>query len=275
MHRACARYGLQAVGSATLPEQFPELLDVARLQLLDQAPSAELREVWLDLLINQTFRRDLFAKGVVPPSPAQWQFGIAQLPVHLRRESLQSLEQLTCSLGTIGLNAKLVSNVWEQLSQGPALLGDLADAVGLSVRALLPALSLLLDSDQIGIEFCSASGADLHAIQAFNHQLMNWAGRNQGLGGMLLPALHLPVRLSDVQLVLAYAASTDLSEADQIGLVSMSLQTGGLSVHGDTGVLLDQHDEVANRLAELRQSLKETGILFELRRAGGAFALES
>lgn len=84
MHRLCASYGLTAIGSATLPELFPEMLDPLRRDLVEQAEDPALRQVLLDLAINQSFRRDLFARGVCPPAPAWRRQALADLPLVLR-----------------------------------------------------------------------------------------------------------------------------------------------------------------------------------------------
>lgn len=68
MHRLCAAHGLSPIGSASLPEMFPAMLDEERRALVMAAADLPMREVLLDLATNQTFRRDLVAKGACPPS---------------------------------------------------------------------------------------------------------------------------------------------------------------------------------------------------------------
>lgn len=266
MQRDCASHGLLPIGTATLPELFPELLDPRRRQLLEQAESAAQREVLLDLLIHQGFRRDLYAKGVVPPVPALWQQELVALPVLLRRDGLAQRQAIDCSFGSMGLDAALMTALEQALQAGHCALGELAAHLGLSWRELLPLMALLLHADLIGVDVCCDSGAAPDAIDAFNQQLIERAAVNGGLGGLLAPALRLPLALSDLQILLAHSETMDLEPADRLAVVWMGMQMAGLWVESAAGEPLLEEQAALERLQELQRALESRGVLAELRR---------
>ncbi|WP_201067329.1 MULTISPECIES: methyltransferase regulatory domain-containing protein [Thiorhodovibrio] len=65
MHEA-ALGKLTYLASATLPENFDSALPPAMREQLERAPDPALRELYKDLLINQSFRRDVFVRGAAP-----------------------------------------------------------------------------------------------------------------------------------------------------------------------------------------------------------------
>lgn len=264
MHRACASHGLELVASATLPELFPQMLDAPRRQLLEGAPTPALREVWQDLLINQTFRRDIFAKGIVPPQRVLWHSQLAELPVQLRRDRLMSLHQVSCSLGTMGLEKQLLALLHRRLEDGPCLMGELAEAAGCRLLDLLPSLSLLIHADQIGVNACGNSGADAATIHSFNQRLIDRASWNQGLGGLLLPELRTVLPLSDLQVLLAQSATTPLDDGDRLALLQMGLAMSGFVVENEAGEPMHDQQAALARLEELWRDFDRTGLAGEV-----------
>ncbi len=83
MHRLCEKAGLSHIGSASLPEMFTSLLDPGRRALVEQGSDAAMRQVRLDLAIHQTFRRDLFARGMRRPTALWRRQALADVCLHL------------------------------------------------------------------------------------------------------------------------------------------------------------------------------------------------
>lgn len=54
---------LRFLGSATLPENYDALLPEPMRKVLDTAPDQNMRELFKDLAVNQSFRRDVFVRG--------------------------------------------------------------------------------------------------------------------------------------------------------------------------------------------------------------------
>jgi SAM-dependent methyltransferase len=54
---------LQYLGSATLPDNYDTMLPENMRKVLDAAPDHSMRELYKDMMINQSFRRDVFVRG--------------------------------------------------------------------------------------------------------------------------------------------------------------------------------------------------------------------
>lgn len=60
---ACSNHGLTFLGSADLPEIFTGLLPSTHQQLIRQQSDPAMKQLVRDLLVNQPFRRDVYAHG--------------------------------------------------------------------------------------------------------------------------------------------------------------------------------------------------------------------
>lgn len=73
--------GLDYLGSATLAENFEGLLPVPAQQQIQRQSDPALRELVRDLVTNQTFRRDVYVKGLDPLWPLEALAALEQLRV--------------------------------------------------------------------------------------------------------------------------------------------------------------------------------------------------
>ncbi|QPN58962.1 methyltransferase regulatory domain-containing protein [Synechococcus sp. CBW1002] len=276
MHRACVQTGLTHVGSASLPELFPQMLDATRAAWLDQAPNAAMREIAFDLAINQSFRRDLFARGVVPPSSVETQAELASLPLILRQDSLKTQQEFPISMGTMAIDAAMLQSVHQILDAGPCCLGELAQALGKVPRELLPQLALLLDKNLVGCDPFAAlaagsqpglTAAGSAEIAAFNHKVMELASLGKGAAGLLAPKLRLPIPLADAQIMLAQVEALGLDAADRVQMVWMGIQMAGLTLHDPQGQPIRDEQAALAQLEQLWNAFQGAG-MEDLRRLG-------
>ncbi|WP_428161576.1 methyltransferase regulatory domain-containing protein [Desulfobacter sp.] len=49
-----------------MPENYDALLPESMRKVLDTAPDQNMRELFKDLAVNQSFRRDVFVRGMTP-----------------------------------------------------------------------------------------------------------------------------------------------------------------------------------------------------------------
>ncbi|CAK6698044.1 class I SAM-dependent methyltransferase [Synechococcus sp. CBW1107] len=276
MHRACAQAGLTHVGSATLPELFPQMLDPIRAAWVAQARHPALQEILFDLAISQSFRRDLFARGVVPPNSSDTQVELASLPLILRQDSLKARQGFPTSMGTMAINAAILQTVDRVLADGPRSLGELAQELGKAPRDLLPQLALLLDQNRVGTDPFAAlaagsqpglKAAEPAEITAFNQKLVELASRGKGAGGLLAPDLRLPIPLGDAQILLTQVEGLGLKDADRVQMVAMGILRAGLTLHDQKGQAVRDKQGISNLLAQLWQELQGAG-MEDLRRLG-------
>ena len=155
---------LSYLGSASLVENFDLFYPEAYRQILKEAPSTDLRELYRDLLINQTFRRDLYVKGSDRFWGEQALAPLERLQVeNLRGSELLEDEEafnLNCSLGTIRLDPRLMRPLLEAILTGPRSLAQLRlelagvqrePAPLLPLSVLLRSLALLLDKRVVAL----------------------------------------------------------------------------------------------------------------------------
>lgn len=127
--RQAAELELLFLGSATLPESFDGLLPEAFRSLLAGQAETDLKQLVRDLLTNQSFRRDVYAKGRDP----LWNLHASEAIQRLEVISLIETEDLLqpdafsfrLPFGEVQGNRVWFLGLMEHLQQGPCRLGDL------------------------------------------------------------------------------------------------------------------------------------------------------
>ncbi|MFY8149293.1 MAG: class I SAM-dependent methyltransferase [Prochlorococcaceae cyanobacterium] len=276
LHRSCAEVGLSYVGSASMPELFPQMLDPCRASWVAQAQDPPTREILFDLAINQSFRRDLFARGVVPPHPVELRAELAALPLSLRRDSLGTRKEFPTSMGVMEIDAEILQGIHQLLTAGVCGLGDLAAARGCAAQDLLPQLSLLLQENLVAADPFAAlattsqpglTAADAGAVSSFNQKLIELASAGKGAVGLLAPDALLPIPLEDIQILLAQVEGLGLGDADRVQMVWLGIQLAGLRLHDGSGKLLQEDAEAMAHLQKIWEAFRENG-MEDLRRLG-------
>src|SRR5690606_5027543 len=117
---------LSFVGSANLLDH----VDAVNLTAEQQAALAGLRDETLretsrDYMVNQQFRRDLFAKGVVRLDAAQARRRWRELRLALSVPRDQAQLETTGAMGKVTLNADIYNPVLDRLAAGPATVAEL------------------------------------------------------------------------------------------------------------------------------------------------------
>ncbi|KEF41339.1 MAG: hypothetical protein ER33_11870 [Cyanobium sp. CACIAM 14] len=259
MHRMCAAHGLSHIGSASLPEMFPQWLDPDRRCLVMEAADAPMREVLLDLAINQSFRRDLFARGVRTPSPA-W-----------RREALAELGVVSCvgpgddrhvfenSLGRLGIDPLFIAGLKDSLAAGRRTLGELLELFALELEDLVQRLVIL---DHAGvIAFALPAGAadeaPLGACAAFQRRWLERTTTGDPIPFCLSPVLRQPVALPLLEGFFLQAAGAELSADDAVQLVWMGLTMAGGVVNDADGQTIDDPQQALAALREFHDTFVE------------------
>lgn len=252
MHRLCAAHGLTPVGSATLPELFPSMLDPARRELLEQAEDPALREVLFDLAIQQSFRRDLFAFGVRPPAASWRQQALAALPVLLRSGTWPEDAGFDTSLGRVGLNPDFCAALRQALETAPLTLGVLAESAEVPLDELLPRMAVLLNSGLISLGDPAGAAAgptwDQQATTAFNDRVVERTSAGDPLGWLLSPVLRQPVRITPEQALFRQLLDLPLAAAEVAELVALGLSQAGGRFRDQAGQPLEDPAEVIPQL---------------------------
>jgi SAM-dependent methyltransferase len=252
MHRLCAAHGLTPIGSATLPDMFPEMLDPERRALVMEAADAPMREVLLDLAINQTFRRDLFARGACPPSTPWRRQSLADLQLHSCAGSDDDTDAFDTSLGRLGVDPSFVRSLKSALADRPQRLGWLMEQASLDLEDVLMRLSVLIGAAVIGVSVSSGASAEASgpSINAFNQGCLDQITAGEEIGALLSPVLLQPVPITLLEAFFLQVAQADLPPEDMVQLVWMGMGMAGATVKDPDGRPIEDPEQA---MAQLRQ----------------------
>ncbi|WP_216918763.1 class I SAM-dependent methyltransferase [Synechococcus sp. CCAP 1479/9] len=269
MHRLCGAHGLTYIGSATLPEMFPELLDPQRGSQVMEAVDLPMREVLQDLAINQTFRRDLFGKGPCPPTRQWRRQAMTDLLLHLGVAADDDAEAFPTSLGLLAIEPEFMRALKGALADGPQSVGWILDQSALEPQDLLMRLSILIGAGVIGAGFCREDGADglKHSIAAFNQRCLDQITAGEEIGALLSPVLHQPVTISPLESFFLQVADSGLPPEGVAQMVWMGITMAGGSVKDPEGQPIEDPDQALGQLQEFWDSFA-SGRLPVLRRLG-------
>ncbi|KAF0652417.1 SAM-dependent methyltransferase [Cyanobium sp. Copco_Reservoir_LC18] len=267
MHRLCSAHGLSFIGSASLPEMFPEMLDPDRRALVMEAADDPMREVLLDLAINQTFRRDLFARGACPPSPPWRRQTLADLQLHASAGSEDERDAFDTSLGRLGVDPDFVRTLKDVLTDGPQSLGWLMEQASLDLEDAVMRLSVLVGAGVIGVGFSSVAESSGPAIAAFNQRCLDQITAGEEIGALLSPVLQQPVTISPPEAFFLQVADSGLPAEGVAQMVWMGITMAGGNVNDAEGRPIKDPSQALGQLQEFWESFA-SGRLPVLRRLG-------
>ena len=252
MHRLCAAHGLSPIGSATLPEMFPEILDPERRALVLEAADLPMREVLLDLAINQTFRRDLFARGACPPSTPRRRQSLADLQLHSCAGAQDDRCEFDTALGRLEVDPSFVGTLKNVLAAQPENFGWLLDQAALDLEDGLRQLSVLVGAGVVGVGVFSGAGAEASgpSIAAFNQRCLDQITTGEEIGALLSPVLLQPVSITLMEAFFLQVAQADLVPEDMAQLVWMGMGMAGATVKDPDGRPIEDPEQA---MAQLRQ----------------------
>jgi SAM-dependent methyltransferase len=256
MHRLCGAHGLTHIGSATLPDMFPEMLDPERRALVMEAADPPMREVLLDLAINQTFRRDLFARGACPPSTPWRRQTLADLHLHSCAGSDDDTDAFDTSLGRLGVDPSFVRSLKSALADRPQSLGWLMEQASLDLEDVLMRLSVLIGAGMVGVSVSSGAGAGASgdSISRFNQQCLDQITAGEEIGALLSPVVLQPVTVNLLEAFFLQVAHADLPSDDVVQLVWMGITMAGADVKDPEGQPINDPEQALSQLQEFWES---------------------
>jgi SAM-dependent methyltransferase len=121
---------------------------------LEEAGEPSLRSQIKDYLINRSFRRDLFCRGLRPLSKEDRQAALRAMPVVVRKSPSEFTFELTTNWGKTRLNRATYETILEALGQAEGVipLGDICDSVAdrnISIEEVIEAVAVLISLDHI------------------------------------------------------------------------------------------------------------------------------
>jgi hypothetical protein len=249
MHRLCENAGLSYIGSASLPEMFTSLLDPGRRALVEQGSDAAMRQVLLDLAIHQTFRRDLFARGLRRPTSPWRRQALADVWLHLSAVP-DNRETFDSSFGQLGMEPPVLKALKELLAERPRRFGELMELLSIDGEQLVLRLSVLLWAGVIGAAFPAGAEAEaeVRSIAAFNRRCLGRMTAGEDGAALLSPELRQPFPIDRLEAFFLQAAEADLPVEELVPLVWMGITMAGGSVNDAEGRPIEDPDQALAQL---------------------------
>ncbi len=255
VHQQLAGHKLTYAASASLPNNHPSLLSAELASLLAEESDPTIRQLLLDLAINQSFRRDLFVKGPLPLSTTTQQHQLSQL--RLRATSVPPADadaatratRIDTNMGTICDDSGRIHQIENLLAQQAATLAEIHQALGIPPEDLLLYTSLLLHADRVGLDRGAAGEAATDSCRTVNHRMMELMQGGNNLGFLAAPSIgHGAQRINLVEVFALEALQQGLDDEILSNCVLMGLQATGVELHGPDGALFTDPEQCLQQI---------------------------
>jgi hypothetical protein len=210
MHAALSPHKLDFLGSATAGEWYlPSMLPPPLQQLLAPYTDPVERQVMLDVLVNQSFRRDLWVKGRDPLWPGAQRARLmetrlvllAMPPAPKEGEEAKRYAYPT-AVGEVTGKPEVYAPLYEALATGPKTIAELMAASRQPLPGVLQAVSLMLHASH-AVPYAPAK--DAKPAQSLNRALAEAAAQGAPYNYLAAPAGGYTINASDSQLILLAA----------------------------------------------------------------------
>lgn len=189
---------LALIASATLPENFlPGLLPPAQAEAVNGISQPGLRNLLIDLMINQAFRRDLFQRGVVQATRfPQLERLLAIRLIGLRAEKRDT--KFALSFGEVSGREEMYGPLFELVDAGPLSLGELQTRHPLKPNASQLVQAIAVSAWDNRIAFAQPTASQDRAARAFNAAVLqaqrdgrfyNWLAAPAACQGIPVPTV--------------------------------------------------------------------------------------
>lgn len=249
LHQRCAAHKLRFHASATLPENFLELLPANVRPGVLAANDPALRQSLQDLAINQSFRRDLFLRGVAASTDSELRQRLNQIMLRLQEAPATDSYRFETSFGQVSGVAERYQQLEACLAHGPRSFGQLLEDTQLQLAELAKLLALLLHAGRIGFDRCAC--ADFERARQVNEQLLELIRSGRSYAHLVAPGSGGGVNFSLVEALLLEGQRRQLGGQELEQHLLESLKATGRSIKGEAAPLLAAFAERQPRLQAL------------------------
>lgn len=147
---------LEYVGTANIGDYYlPDLLPKSLKEHLNQYDDPIVREVMLDVLINQSFRRDMFARGRAPLWGAERLDTVQSMRFRFVKKPEEGAFKFKISLGEVAGKPEIYQPLLDVLADGPQSLEQLAKLSGEASKGLaktVQSINMMLHANLVEID---------------------------------------------------------------------------------------------------------------------------
>lgn len=252
VHPRCRAHKLEPVATATLSQLHEGFLNPAVAPLVLQEEDPLIRQAVFDLVLNQSFRRDVFAKGRHPlPEPVRLE-RLAE--IELQRLSLEPREEFVfeTNFGQVELEREGTRALEAVLAEGPLSIGTLAMRLGVGLDRLLPSVLLLLENARLALARGAAAAPAAETAER-NRRLRAHTQEGHALGYQLLPAAGTVMSLALLEGRIVEGRLQGLVGDDLISCVLMTLGASDRKLFDAGGQPIEDPEQ---QVGELRKEIE-------------------
>jgi len=249
LHHRCAGQKLRFHASATLPENFLDLLpqNIRPGVLAETDPG--LRQSLLDLAINQSFRRDLFVRGVASSTTSELRQRLCAVMLRLLEAPSTDTYRFETSFGVVSGAAERYRQVEDCLVHGPRSFGQVMETTALPFADLAKITTLLLHAGRLGLDRSACANDD--QARHVNGLLQELILGGRPYGHLVAPASGGAVEFSPVETLLVDGQRRHLGGQDLEQHLVEGLAGLGRTLKGEPAAQLATFAERQPRLQAL------------------------
>lgn len=259
MSNALGEAKLSYIGTAKVGDIFlNNILPKAQKDLLSRYDDAIMREVIIDVLVNQTFRKDVFSRGANTMWPSIKEKFILETSFLLVKAPKNGEYQFELSLGIVTGQKESYECYVRALEDGPKTIRQLAMLSGRKISETVVSLTMLLHAGNVSLY---KPIADKKSAKTVNRLIIENASSGAPYHYLINPEYGTVFRGDEANLIMAHEVLSDpaLKEPSKLGekLIS-NLTSRGKSFSKNGQVLVTQEANLDHATAVAEMFLKTT-----------------
>lgn len=203
---------LSYVGTASVGDLFVEsVLPQAQKDILAQYEDPITRQVMIDVLVNRTFRRDVFARGATQMWSAVKQKALLDMAFVLLNRPENDAFKFKLSVGKVTVKGETYKLLLDALANGQRTVRELVEATGKSLNETVQAMTMLMHGGHVALH---KPIANRKAAKALNRVIIDHAAQGAPYKYLIAPETGAVFGATDVNLIMAHELLSDTSVKD-------------------------------------------------------------
>lgn len=203
---------LSYVGTASVGDLFVEsIVPQVQKDILAQYEDPIMRQVMIDVLVNQTFRKDVFARGATQMWGAVKQKALLDMAFVLLNRPENDAFKFKLSVGEVTGKVETYKLLVDALANGQKTVRELVEATGKSLNETVQAMTMLMHGGHVALH---KPIANRKAAKTLNRVIIDQAAQGAPYKYLIAPETGAVFGATDVNLVMAHEILSDTSVKD-------------------------------------------------------------